>query len=72
MVDNILEEIVVDGLHGVLLPVWISPFSPSLTPVQKAYRAVSEWELRARKSGKLPLARPQRRDFPLPRPRVPV
>lgn len=39
-------------------------------PVQKAYRAVSEWEWRARKSGKLPLALPQRRDFPLLRPRV--
>lgn len=41
-------------------------------PVQKAYRAGSEWELRARKSGKLPLALPQRRDFPLPRPHVSV
>lgn len=32
VVDNILEEIVVDGLHGVLLPVWISPFPPPPPP----------------------------------------
>lgn len=72
VVDSVLEEIVVDGHHGVLLPVWISPSFSCLTPVQRVYREVSEGELRVRKSGKLPLALPQRRDFPLLRPRVSV
>lgn len=72
VVDSVLEEIVVDGLGSVLLPVWISLSSSSRTPVQRAYRGASEWELRVRKSGKLPLALPQRRDFPLLRPPVSV
>lgn len=72
VVDSVLEEIVVDGHHGVLLPVWISPSFSCLTPVQRVYREVSEGELRVRKSGKLPLALPQCRDFPLLRPRVSV
>lgn len=72
VVDSVLKEIVVDGHHGVLLPVWTSPSFSCLTPVQRVYREVSEWELRVRKSGKLPLALPQRRDFPLLRPRVSV
>lgn len=49
--------------------LWISLCPSGLTTVQKAYTGVSEWELRARKSGKLPLALPWRRDFPLLRPR---
>lgn len=49
----------------------ISP-SAALSLVQKAYRVVSEWEFRARESGKLPLALSQHGDFPLLLPHVSV
>lgn len=51
LVRNVLEEIVVDGLciyvhvvWTIYLCVWVSLLSSSPVLVQKAYRAVSEWE----------------------------
>lgn len=70
---NVLKEIVADGFC-ICLYVCGGTISPSaaLSLVQKAYRVVSEWEFRARESGKLPLALSQHGDFPLLLPHVSV